>query len=185
MPYFGGNCPARRRIISAFFLPSGDRFSVRMEKSRSRSSLEKNRLDCRIFRCRSIRAVGITSVSGWGTLAAASCWPSFALSPFCTTPCRQQAACLQTVWWLPAAPRPPTLPKVAVCARCCTRCPGAAFSRTFFAELCCLPAGQGGGAVLKAHPQLVRCVQAQRAEELFDIDTKEDLKTLQRRILND
>ncbi len=25
--------------------------------------------------------------------------------------------------------------------------------------------------------------QAQRAEELFDIDTKEDLKTLQRRIL--
>ena len=61
----------------------------------------------------------------------------------------------------------------------------AAFSRTFFAELCCLPAGQGGGAVLKAHPQLVRCVQAQRAEELLDIDTKEDLETLQRRILND
>ena len=61
----------------------------------------------------------------------------------------------------------------------------AAFSRTFFAELCCLPAGQGGGAVLKAHPQLVRCVQARRAEELFDIDTKEDLETLQRRILND
>ena len=59
----------------------------------------------------------------------------------------------------------------------------AAFSRTFFAELCCLPAGQGGGAVLKAHPQLVRCVQAQRAEELLDIDTKEDLETLQRRIL--
>ena len=61
----------------------------------------------------------------------------------------------------------------------------AAFSRTFFAELCCLPAGQGGGAVLKAHPQLVRCVQAQRAEELLDIDTKEDLETMQRRILND
>ena len=55
----------------------------------------------------------------------------------------------------------------------------------FFSELCCLPAGQGGGAVLKAHPQLVRCVQAQCAAELFDIDTKEDLETLQRRILND
>ena len=119
-----------------------------------------------------------------GTLGAASCWPNFAQSPFCTTPCRQQAACLQTVWWLPAAPRPTTLPKAAVCARCCTRCPPAAFSRTFFSELCCLPTGQGGGAVLKAHPQLVRCVQAQRAEELFDIDTKEDLETLQRRILN-
>ena len=62
-------------------------------------------------------------------------------------------------------------------------------ARCVFTHIFCravLPARRaGGGAVLKAHPQLVRCVQAQRAEELFDIDTKEDLKTLQRRILND
>ena len=45
-----------------------------------------------------------------------------------------------------------------------------------------LPARRAGG---RTHPQLVRCVQAQRAEELLDIDTKEDLETLQRRILNE
>ena len=157
--------------------------SIRMDKSGLWRFIGRS---SHIFRCRSIRAVGITSVSG-GHFGG-----SKLLAEFCAKPLLHYT--LQVTSGLFAdrvvVTRSAEAAHFAQSCGVCTALGGqvgapAAFSRTFFAELCCLPAGQGGGAVLKAHPQLVRCVQAQRAEELFDIDTKEDLKTLQRRILND
>ncbi len=46
-------------------------------------------------------------------------------------------------------------------------------------ELCELPAGKGGGFVVKAHPELVRYVEAASRWELFDVDTVDDLRILQ------
>ena len=215
--------------------------SIRMDKSGLWRFIGRS---SHIFRCRSIRAVGITSVSG-GHFGGSKLLAEFCAKPLLhytlqatsglfadrvvvtrsaeaahfaqscgvrtvlhTLPVRSDAVRpgvqalkpgLAGAVFCPADQpclSPETLLALAAAAQSVPEClwrtafggqvgAPAAFSRTFFAELCCLPAGQGGGAVLKARPQLVRCVQAQRAEELLDIDTKEDLETLQRRILNE
>ena len=52
------------------------------------------------------------------------------------------------------------------------------FPRSTFEELRHLPEGKGGGAVVKAHPELVRTVEAADARELVDVDTPEILQSL-------
>lgn len=52
------------------------------------------------------------------------------------------------------------------------------FPEPTFAELLNLPEGKGGGAVIKAHPELVRLVQASDEKELVDVDTPEILRQL-------
>ena len=52
------------------------------------------------------------------------------------------------------------------------------FPRSTFDALLNLPEGKGGGAVIKAHPELVRTVSAQDARELIDCDTPEILQSL-------
>ena len=47
-----------------------------------------------------------------------------------------------------------------------------------FNELLHLPPDKGGGAVIKKHPELVRTVEAQREQELVDVDTPEILDEL-------
>lgn len=51
-----------------------------------------------------------------------------------------------------------------------------------FDELRALPPGKGGGFVVKAHAQRVRCVEAASEWELFDVDTVQDLEALQAHI---
>lgn len=52
------------------------------------------------------------------------------------------------------------------------------FPRAMFDELCHLPEGKGGGAVVKAHPELVRFVEVSDERELIDVDTPEILQQL-------
>lgn len=52
------------------------------------------------------------------------------------------------------------------------------FPRSTFQELCNLPDGKGGGAVVKAHPELVRFVEVDDERELIDVDTPEILQSL-------
>ena len=52
------------------------------------------------------------------------------------------------------------------------------FPRSTFDALLNLPDGKGGGAVIKAHPELVRTVSAQDERELIDCDTPEILQSL-------
>ena len=52
------------------------------------------------------------------------------------------------------------------------------FPKSTFDALLSLPEGKGGGAVIKAHPELVRTVSAQGEKELIDCDTPEILQTL-------
>lgn len=52
------------------------------------------------------------------------------------------------------------------------------FPQALFGELAALAAGQSGGAVIRAHRELVLPVQAQYALELEDVDTRTDLKRL-------
>jgi len=47
-----------------------------------------------------------------------------------------------------------------------------------FPELLALPAGQGGGAVIRAHRDRVRTVEAESGNELLDADTPEELRLL-------
>lgn len=47
-----------------------------------------------------------------------------------------------------------------------------------FPALRTLPEGKGGSVVLKAHPEQVQIVYAQRREELLDADTPEVLEEL-------
>ena len=54
------------------------------------------------------------------------------------------------------------------------------FPRFTFDELLHLPPDKGGGAVVKKHPELVRTVEASRAQELVDVDTPEILAELLR-----
>ena len=54
------------------------------------------------------------------------------------------------------------------------------FPRFTFDELLHLPSDKGGGAVVKKHPELVRTVEAGRAQELVDVDTPEILAELLR-----
>ena len=52
------------------------------------------------------------------------------------------------------------------------------FPRPTFEALCHLPEGKGGGAVVKAHPELVRTVEVSDVRELIDVDTPEILQQL-------
>ena len=52
------------------------------------------------------------------------------------------------------------------------------FPKSTFEALLSLPEGKGGGAVIKAHPELVRTVSAQNEKELIDCDTPEILQSL-------
>ena len=52
------------------------------------------------------------------------------------------------------------------------------FPKFMFNELLHLPPDKGGGAVIKKHPELVRTVEAQREQELVDVDTPEILDEL-------
>ena len=52
------------------------------------------------------------------------------------------------------------------------------FGCGYFPALRTLPEGKGGSVVLKAHPELVQIVYAQRREELLDADTPEALEEL-------
>ncbi len=50
--------------------------------------------------------------------------------------------------------------------------------KQYFPALRTLPEGKGGSVVLKAHPEQVQIVYAQRREELLDADTPEALEEL-------
>ena len=52
------------------------------------------------------------------------------------------------------------------------------FPRSVFENLLNLPEGKGGGAIIKAHPELVRTVSALDEKELIDCDTPEILQSL-------
>lgn len=52
------------------------------------------------------------------------------------------------------------------------------FGSAYFAALCTLPEGKGGGILLRKHPERVRLVFAAEREELMDVDTREDLRSL-------
>ena len=52
------------------------------------------------------------------------------------------------------------------------------FPKSTFDALLNLPEGKGGGAIIKAHPELVRTVSAQDERELIDCDTPEILQSL-------
>ena len=52
------------------------------------------------------------------------------------------------------------------------------FPKSTFDALLTIPEGKGGGAVVKAHPKLVRTVSTQDERELIDCDTPEILQSL-------
>ena len=52
------------------------------------------------------------------------------------------------------------------------------FPRSTFDDLLNLPEGKGGGAIIKAHPELVRTISALDEKELIDCDTPEILQSL-------
>lgn len=52
------------------------------------------------------------------------------------------------------------------------------FPRWTFSELCCLPQGKGGGAVVKKYPERLHTVSVRDRYELMDVDTPEDLAFL-------
>lgn len=53
-----------------------------------------------------------------------------------------------------------------------------------FDELRSLPPGKGGGVVAKAHKERVRTIEVSSKWELFDVDTPDDLRTLQAHLEN-
>lgn len=53
-----------------------------------------------------------------------------------------------------------------------------------FDELRSLPPGKGGGVVAKAHKERVRTIEVSSKWELFDVDTPNDLQTLQAHLKN-
>lgn len=52
-----------------------------------------------------------------------------------------------------------------------------------FDELCSLPRGKGGGFVAKMHAECVRTIEVSSEWELFDVDTRDDLRQLQTHIV--
>ncbi len=52
------------------------------------------------------------------------------------------------------------------------------FPRSLFPELCCLPAGKGGSALIRNYPELIRLLPVSDPKELLDVDTPEDLRRL-------
>lgn len=57
------------------------------------------------------------------------------------------------------------------------------FPFRFFEELCNLPEGKGGGAVIQRHPEAVRLVNVSSPLELEDADTPEDLERLRKALI--
>lgn len=53
-----------------------------------------------------------------------------------------------------------------------------------FDELRSLPPGKGGGVVAKTHKERVRTIEVSSKWELFDVDTPDDLQTLQAHLEN-
>lgn len=53
-----------------------------------------------------------------------------------------------------------------------------------FDELRSLPPGKGGGVIAKAHKERVRTIEVSSKWELFDVDTPDDLQTLQAHLEN-
>ena len=53
------------------------------------------------------------------------------------------------------------------------------FPQKFFSELTALPTGEGGGYVIRNHPEEVSAVEAE-SYEMLDVDTPEDLKTVEK-----
>lgn len=51
-----------------------------------------------------------------------------------------------------------------------------------FDELCSLPRGKGGGFVAKMHAECVRTIEVSSEWELFDVDTRDDLRQLRTHI---
>lgn len=58
------------------------------------------------------------------------------------------------------------------------------FPKWTFEELLNLPEKKGGNYVVKNHEECVKCIQVSKKEELFDIDTKEDLQNAMRTVYN-
>lgn len=58
------------------------------------------------------------------------------------------------------------------------------FPPSMFEELCALPKGKGGGFVVKNHPDRVRTVEVGSKWELFDVDTQEDLRQIEKHLRN-
>ena len=58
------------------------------------------------------------------------------------------------------------------------------FGCGYFPALCTLPEGKGGGVVAKAHKERVRTIEVSSKWELFDVDTPDDLQTLQAHLKN-
>lgn len=56
------------------------------------------------------------------------------------------------------------------------------FPSWVFDELRSLPRGKGGGFVAKAHAECVRTIEVSSEWELFDVDTRDDLRQLQTHI---
>lgn len=54
------------------------------------------------------------------------------------------------------------------------------FPKELYGELASLAEGQSGGAVIARHKELVRAIEAATADELADIDTREDYQRLTR-----
>ena len=52
------------------------------------------------------------------------------------------------------------------------------FPRALFGELAALPPGKSGGAVIAAHPELLRVVEAANRRELLDVDYRGDLDAI-------
>lgn len=52
------------------------------------------------------------------------------------------------------------------------------FPRRAFPELLELPVGKGGGVVVKRHPEWVRLLSVSSEEELWDVDTPEELERI-------
>ena len=52
------------------------------------------------------------------------------------------------------------------------------FGSGYFSALRALPEGKGGNVLLRAHPEAVRLIYAQRREELLDADTPDELLCL-------
>lgn len=52
-----------------------------------------------------------------------------------------------------------------------------------FDDLCSLPRGKGGGFVAKMHAEYVRTIEVSSEWELFDVDTRDDLRQLQTHIV--
>jgi len=48
------------------------------------------------------------------------------------------------------------------------------FSKKYFEELCHLPGNTGGAYLIKKFPEEADMIEAETAEELMDIDTKDD-----------